>query len=76
MELTILRGLYCPHKVDLKGTPKQIYNDWLAHLSPATRNRIALARLGFLSSILKTNSRNQQIGHVPHTLTVRSRVEG
>jgi len=64
--LTMLRGLYCPHKVDLKGTPRQIYNDWYAHLSPATRNRIVFERfnqksLPFPSPDLGESSINGEI---------------
>jgi len=66
-EITMLRGLYCPHKVILKGTASQVYHDWYEHLSPTTRHHIWFQRFGLLFPEPKTNSRNQQIGQVPHS---------
>ena len=47
-ELTMLRGLYCPHKVTLKGTASQVYHDWYEHLSPTTQCHIWLDRFGLI----------------------------
>jgi len=60
VEITMLRGKYCPYHEELVGPAPWVYQEWLKRLNPTTLLGITKGRLSFEFPKSETNSRNKK----------------